>query len=102
MLFRGNCDIIKYIVKKGSVSVDGIGLTVSNVYDKIFEVSIIPHTMEQTTLKSKNIGDVLNIECDIIGKYIERCSSNVRSGVTYEFLNENGFLWFNFGGGMVF
>ena len=85
-------DIIKYIVKKGSVSVDGIGLTVSNVYDKIFEVSIIPHTMEQTTLKSKNIGDVLNIECDIIGKYIERFSSNVRSGVTYEFLNENGFL----------
>ena len=84
-------DIIKYIVKKGSVSLDGISLTVSNVYDKIFEVSIIPHTMEQTNLISKNIGDVLNIECDVIGKYVERFSHGVESGITYEFLNENGF-----------
>ena len=85
-------DIIKYVVKKGSVSLDGISLTVSDVYGKIFEVSVIPHTMEQTNLASKNIGDVLNIECDVIGKYIEKLLHGAENGITHEFLNENGFL----------
>ena len=84
-------DIIKYIVRKGSVSLDGISLTVSDVHDGIFEVSVIPHTMEQTNLASKNIGDVLNIECDVIGKYVEKFLRGSKSGITYKFLNENGF-----------
>lgn len=85
-------DITKYIVKKGSVSLDGISLTVSFVQDRIFEVSIIPHTIQKTCLKYKNIGDVINIECDIIGKYIEKFSNNKTCGITYDFLSENGFV----------
>ncbi len=85
-------DIAKYIVKKGSVSIDGISLTVSYVSDRIFEVSIIPHTIKQTNLSNKNIGDVLNIECDLIGKYIEKFSNGKRVGITYDFLNDNGFI----------
>lgn len=84
-------DIIKYVVRKGSVSLDGISLTVSSIYDKIFEVSIIPHTMEQTNLGSKDVGDILNIECDVIGKYLERFLKGSKGGITYEFLKENGF-----------
>ena len=89
---KTNNDIAKYIVRKGSVSLDGISLTVSYVDDNIFEVSIIPHTMEYTSLVSKNIGDTLNIECDIIGKYIERFLGGKKSGITYDFLSDNGFI----------
>lgn len=85
-------DITKYIVKKGSVALDGISLTVSYVKDNKFKVSIIPHTLEKTCLMYKGIGDEINIECDIIGKYIEKLSNHTSGGITYDFLEQNGFM----------
>lgn len=60
----------KYIVKKGSIAVDGISLTVVDVKNNLASVCLIPHTIEVTNFKTKNIGDKLNIETDILGKYI--------------------------------
>ena len=84
-------DILKYIVFKGSVALDGISLTVADVTNDRFTVSIIPHTASETTLLSKNIGDKINIECDVIGKYVEKFTSKQPGGITMEFLKENGF-----------
>ncbi len=65
-------ELMRYIVTKGSVSVDGISLTVAESEDRTFAVSIIPHTWEATNLKDKRAGDIVNIECDILGKYVEK------------------------------
>ncbi|HCW04607.1 MAG TPA: riboflavin synthase, partial [Clostridium sp.] len=64
--------ILKYIIYKGSIAIDGISLTVAYVDDQVFKVSIIPHTKNSTTLFNKSIGDTVNLECDLIGKYIEK------------------------------
>ena len=85
-------NITNYIVVKGSVALDGISLTVTDVKNELFEVSIIPHTIEKTSLKDKNIGDKINIECDIVGKYIEKFTSGKSQGITYDFLAQNGFV----------
>jgi len=63
-------NLSKYIVKKGSIAVDGISLTVVDVKNNLASVCLIPHTMEVTNFKTKNVGDKLNIETDILGKYI--------------------------------
>lgn len=65
-------DILKYIVQKGSVALDGTSLTIADIGDKSFKVSLIPLTAEMTNLKNKKYGDVINIECDIMGKYVEK------------------------------
>lgn len=84
-------NIMKYIIFKGSVTLDGISLTVADAkYDR-FTVSIIPHTAKETTLLDKNTGDKINIECDIVGKYIEKFLSKSEKGITMDFLKENGF-----------
>ena len=64
--------IMRYIVKKGSITIDGISLTVALVYKDAFAVSVIPHTAQETTLLSKHSGDRVNLECDIVGKYVEK------------------------------
>ena len=64
--------ILRYIVEKGSVAIDGISLTVARVTDSDFAVSVIPHTGEETTLLSRKAGDLVNLETDIVGKYVER------------------------------
>ena len=64
--------ILRYCIVKGSVAVDGVSLTINQVANTTFEVAIIPHTAETTTFGSKNVGDSVNIETDMIGKYIER------------------------------
>lgn len=85
-------DILNYIVLKGSVALDGVSLTVAHVDNKCFKVSIIPHTQSETTLLSKPIGSTINIENDIIGKYIEKfMHPNNESKITLDFLRENGF-----------
>lgn len=85
-------DILNYIVLKGSVTLDGVSLTVAYVDNKCFKVSIIPHTQSETTLLSKPIGTEINIENDIIGKYIEKfMHPDTESKITLEFLRENGF-----------
>ena len=90
-------DILKYIINKGSVAVDGTSLTVAYVDNKILKVSIIPLTKEETTLLSKKIGDEVNLECDMVGKYIERLMrfnqvDEPKSSIDTNFLRENGFM----------
>lgn len=94
---EANEEILKYIVQKGSIAIDGVSLTVANVTTKDFKVSIIPHTKVLTTLTGKKTGTVVNLECDIIGKYIEKLLSpkgqeRVNERINIEFLNKYGFL----------
>ncbi len=88
-------DILRYIVEKGSVAIDGISLTVAKVTDSSFSVSIIPHTAAQTVLGTKKVGDIVNLENDIIGKYVEKLMKPTetpsKSNITMEFLAKNGF-----------
>lgn len=89
--------VLRYVVEKGSVALDGISLTVTAVDSAAFEVSVIPHTFDNTDLSKKRAGDMLNIECDIIGKYVEKLAAPVEAagcegaGITMAFLAENGF-----------
>lgn len=99
LTIRPQKDILKYIIYKGSVAIDGISLTVSYVDDEVFKVSIIPHTGEETILLSKTIGENVNIECDLVGKYIERLlgfkskeDGVKKTSLTEDFLKQNGFL----------
>lgn len=92
-------NILRYIIEKGSIAIDGISLTVVSVDGQKFVVSLIPHTGEQTILLRKKAGDTVNLECDLIGKYVERLISmpakdnNKDTGKLNEnFLKENGFL----------
>ncbi len=87
-------ELLRYIVGKGSVAVDGISLTVADVSDRDFRVSVIPHTRAVTSLSRTKPGSVVNIECDIIGKYVEKLISGPApgGGMTEGFLRENGFL----------
>ncbi|NTW71434.1 MAG: riboflavin synthase [Eubacteriaceae bacterium] len=92
-------EIMKYIIAKGSIALDGVSLTVADISDTWFEVSIIPLTGEETNLLGKKSGDRINIECDQIGKYIERLmqfgkdqpGNSSKRGIDLEFLLENGF-----------
>lgn len=86
-----NMDVLRYIITKGSVALDGISLTVVSVGSDRFSVSIIPHTKSATCLRHKKVGDVLNIECDVVGKYVKKFVVDRGQGITYEFLRENGF-----------
>jgi len=65
-------DVLRYCVPKGSITVDGISLTINELTDRSFGVAIIPHTAKVTTLGLKQIGDTVNLEADLIGKYVER------------------------------
>lgn len=90
-------DILKYIINKGSIAVDGISLTVAYVDNECFKVSIIPFTGDETTLLEKNVGDRVNLEVDMIGKYVERLLSfreddSPKSNIDINFLSEHGFL----------
>lgn len=85
-------DILRYIVEKGSIAIDGISLTVTKVSSTDFSVSLIPNTAKETTLLSKRAGDIVNLENDIVGKYVERLLDTEKSsGITRSFLLENGF-----------
>lgn len=90
-------EILRLIVEKGSITIDGISLTVAALDSDSFQVSIIPHTGSETILLGKKAGDVVNLENDIIGKYVQRLLTNPapeeapESKVTWEFLAENGF-----------
>ena len=90
-------EITRYIVKKGSVTIDGISLTVADVAEGYFSVSVIPHTGGETVLLKKNIGDIVNLENDIVAKYIEKLmqpkhsENEEKSNITLEFLEKNGF-----------
>ena len=83
---------LRYIIKKGSVAVDGISLTVADVDKTGFSIAMIPHTAKLTTHGFKSTGDSVNLETDIIGKYVERLlSGRVEGGLNLEFLKGHGF-----------
>lgn len=89
-------EILNYIVEKGSICIDGISLTVASVSDRDFKVSVIPHTGEETTLLKKKTGLKVNLENDIIGKYVGKLMNisggeKKTSNITMDFLIENGF-----------
>lgn len=89
-------EILRYVVEKGSITIDGISLTVAAVEQDRFSVSLIPHTAQVTILGEKGPGDTVNLETDIIGKYVEKLlrpapEPTGSRGVTLEFLAENGF-----------
>lgn len=93
-------EIARYLVVKGSVGVDGISLTINEVQGATFSVSIIPHTAQVTTIGKKRVGDKVNIETDIIGKYVEKFLQETElttqkkgksSSLTVDFLNRHGF-----------
>lgn len=86
-------EILKYIILKGSITIDGISLTVAYVDNEVFKVSIIPHTLKNTILAQKIQGSYVNLENDIMGKYIEKFMifSKTESKITLDFLRENGF-----------
>jgi riboflavin synthase len=84
----------RYLVQKGSVAIDGISLTVNEVSDEGFTVTIIPHSFDKTTLANLGPGGRVNIETDILGKYIERLAQpwSDRTGLSMQTLAENGFV----------
>ena len=88
--------LLRYIVEKGSIAIDGISLTVASVAADRFSVSVIPHTAAVTVLGRKRPGDIVNLETDIIGKYVEKLlrpaeDTAPKGGISLEFLMENGF-----------
>ena len=94
-------ELLNQMLNKGSIAIDGISLTIINVGDTEFQVSIIPHTSQETTLFKKRIGDFVNLETDMIGKYImrflnidkkENLTQAKPSKVNMDFLAENGYL----------
>jgi len=91
---QAHSNMLKYIVEKGCVAIDGISLTVVKVDDSTFEVSLIPHTQQITTLVGRKPGDSVNIECDILAKYTEKLlkSESPESKITLDFLAKNDFL----------
>ena len=88
-------DLLKYVVEKGSIAIDGTSLTVAAVSDDDFKVDIIPHSGENTTLLEKPIGSEVNIEVDVLAKYVEkiffRSKEEKKSNITLDFLRSNGF-----------
>lgn len=91
-------DILQYIILKGSVAVDGTSLTVFGKADNSFTLSLIPHTLSESILGLKDKGDLVNLECDMIGKYVahflsagQKQNGSRKSGITESFLQENGF-----------
>lgn len=89
--------ILKYIIYKGSITIDGISLTVAYIEGSYFKVSVIPHTIINTNLRCKKIGSLVNLECDLVGKYIEKfvvntqsANDKVNSKITMDFLIKNG------------
>jgi len=90
--FEAPSETMRYIVKKGFVAVDGVSLTVVDCDAGSFLISVVDYTQEHTTLGRKQVGDMVNLEVDIIAKYVERISQANRQGITVDFLQEHGYL----------
>lgn len=113
---KASKNILKYVIEKGSITMDGISLTVAYVDDNVFKVSVIPHTGGHTTLLQKRPGELINLENDLIGKYVDKLmhwnkgeeieienknekqkenknenKNEMKKGITIDFLSQNGF-----------
>jgi len=89
-------DVLRYVVFKGSIAVDGISLTVASLTKGAFEVALIPHTLENTNLRTRQIGDEVNLECDVLAKYVEsmlkqRENIPAKSRLTEQYLKDRGY-----------
>ena len=97
MVFEAPQDISRYIARKGSICIDGISLTVNGVDGHYFDVNIVPHTWEHTNLHTRSAGDFVNLEVDVIARYLERLLqagevANGSDGLTLDTLREHGFV----------
>jgi riboflavin synthase len=91
--FSAPDEVARYLVEKGSVTIDGVSLTVATVSGGEFSVAVIPHTLSRTTLAARQAGYEVNLEADVLGKYVEKLLGAPRSGgLTMESLAQNGFL----------
>lgn len=95
-------DLLRYIIQKGSITVDGISLTVASLTDLGFTISIIPHTISNTTLNDRKVGDTVNLETDIVGKYVERLLTRGVSGAGTSAAGSSGALDGDFESGVAF
>jgi riboflavin synthase len=92
-------DVLKFVILRGSIAIDGTSLTVFGVTEDSFTISLIPHTLAETVLGFKGPGDIVNLECDMIGKYVGHFLTGIatqtepkkKSSITAQFLEENGF-----------
>ena len=91
MGFEAPPDVMKYVVEKGFIAVDGISLTVVSRSERSFTVFLVQTTQRMTILGKKRIGDMVNLEADIIAKYVERLVAPGKTGITQRFLKEQGF-----------
>jgi riboflavin synthase len=93
--FSVSNEIANMMIKKGSVAIDGISLTIVDLKEKLFSVALIPFTLDATTLGFKKVGQKVNIETDMLGKWVKRIlttNDNTTSGVTEEMLKAKGFM----------
>jgi len=91
--------LLRYVIDKGSIAIDGVSLTVVRVEENQFNVSVIPHTRKETILFDKTLGSKVNLECDVVAKYIERFSgfgkqelNEAKKDISMDFLKENGYF----------
>ena len=94
LTFEIPAEAIKYIVKKGSITINGVSLTVADINGNLIKVAVIPHTYKNTTLSNLRSNEIVNIETDILGRYVEKILSpdNNNSRLSEDFLRENGFM----------
>jgi len=94
MLFRFEAppEVMQYVAEKGFIAVDGVSLTIVTKDTSSFQVSVVDYTRKYTTLGTKRVGDRVNLEVDIIAKYVKQLSQAYRPGITVDFLQEHGFL----------
>jgi len=84
-------ELEKYLVEKGSIAVDGISLTINRVSGPVFSIMLIPETLKRTTIGEKKVGTEVNLEADLLGKYVEKFIGKDKKGITLERLREDGF-----------
>ncbi len=90
--FEAPSEVIRYVVEKGFMAVDGVSLTVVTKNARSFQVSVVDYTRRHTTLGSRKAGDLVNMEVDVMAKYVEQFSQARGSGITNDFLQKHGFL----------
>jgi riboflavin synthase len=92
MRFETPHQLMRYMAVKGFIAVDGLSLTVVELGEDSFTVSLIDYTQRHTTIGKKKVGDVVNLEVDIIAKYVESLTKTSTDGITFDFLKEHGFI----------
>ena len=90
--FEASPEVMRYVVEKGFIAIDGVCLTVVTRVACSFQVSFVDYARQSTTLGSRHVGDLVNLEADIIAKYVEQFSQVKNTGITVDFLQEHGFL----------